>query len=448
MSDPRPTATTSTSTPAELTSAVRPVALLLLAYPLWWALGVQVPAWVVAAVPVVLWLAVNRRVVTLPPGYGVLLLFLGWVLVSALMLSTVRYVAAYGFRLALYASVVAMAVVVWNALDRGLPGRRVLTWLVALWAAAVLLAYPGILVDNLQFTSPFQALTRAVGLDDPFVTSLTHPEFSEYDGLYGSPRPSPLFAYTNDWGAAVGIGFPVVVHAFCAASRRRDRVLLAGLLVAAVPPVLVSLNRGCWVTIAVATGYVVVRRAATGDLRALGAVGGTVAGLAATIWFVEPVRRVLTARLEYANTSTRETLYQASWDLALRSPLFGWGAPQSSAGLADSNDVSIGTHGQLWTILVSQGIAGAVVFVVAVAAVWWHARPRDGRSADVWLHATGPALLVQIAFYEVLPVPLAVTLLALALTGVRRLHPTSPAAGATSAAPAVLHPRKVTAHHA
>jgi hypothetical protein len=140
---------------------------------------------------------------------------------------------------------------------------------------------------------------------------------------------------------------------------------------------------------------------------------------------VPQIHRVVTARFDYANTSTRETLYEASFRLASSSPLFGYGSPQSSAGLADSNDVSIGTHGQLWTILVSQGYVGAALFIAAVAVIWWRARPRHGGSPDVWLHAVGPVLLVQIAFYEVLPVPLTVALAALAVCGVnrRRLAP-------------------------
>lgn len=434
--------------PALLVRAVAPIGALLLGYPVWWALGIQIPLWVVAAVPVGLWLLVNRRSVVLPPGYGVLAVFIGWVLISGVMLSTPRYLAAYGFRLSLYLAVALMAVLVWNALARGLSARRVLLWLTALWAAAILLAYPGILFNNLQFTSPFEAITAAVGLDDPFVRSLTHPQFSEYDGLYGSPRPSALFAYTNDWGAAVGILFPVAVHMFLVAPRRVERALMGLLLVVAVPAIIVSLNRGSWISIAVAVGYVLVRRTVAGDLKVLGAVVGGALAVVGTVLAVEPLRRIITARFDYSNTSTRETLYGAAWDLALQSPLFGWGAPQSSAGLANSNDVSIGTHGQLWTILVSQGLVGTGLFLAAAGLIWWHARPRDARSPDVWLHATGVVLVVQLAFYEVLPVPLAVALFAMAVTGVRRLHPAAqPVPAPTGAADGTHRPRKVLVDH-
>lgn len=400
--------------------AALPLAALLVAYPLWWALGVQLPAWPVLAVPVAAWLLANRRTLGLPPGYGALGLFLGWVLVSALMLTTWRYAAAYTLRLLLYVAVAVFALFVWNALRRGLEPWRVTGWLTVLWGSAVLLALPGVAAANLEFTSPLQAILAGLGADDPFVVALTHPEFSEYDVLYGVPRPSPLFAYTNDWGAAIGILTPVAVHAWLTAPSARARLVLGALLGVSLVPILVSLNRGCWISIGVAVGYVLLRRAAVGRLQVLAGVSGC-ALLATALYFLVPeINRIVTARFDYANTSTRETLYEAAFRLAARSPLFGYGAPQSSQGLADSNDVSIGTHGQLWTILVSQGFVGAALFVFAIAAVWWHARPLSGRSHDVWLHATGLVLLVQIAFYEVLPVPLAVALFALAVSGYHR----------------------------
>lgn len=417
--------TPGSSQEALLNRAALPLGALFVGYPLWWGLGVQLPMWPVLAVPVAFWLLVNRTRIALPPGYGVLLLFLGWVLLSALMLTDVRYAASYLLRLSLYAAVFVFAIFAWNALNRGLEAHRLILWVAIFWGSIVVLSYPGILIDNLEFTSPFEWLLSHAGVHDPFVTALVHPEFSEYDRLYGVPRPSPLFAYTNDWGAAMGILTPVAVWACLSARRTVERLLLAGVLVASVVPIIVSVNRGCWISLAVGFGYVLVRRVAVGQVVALlGAAGALVFALGLYL-SVSDIHRVVDARFDYANTSTRETLYEASIRLASSSPLFGYGSPQSSAGLADSNDVSIGTHGQLWTILVSQGYVGAALFVAAAAAIWWCARPRDGASRDVWLHATGLVMVVQIAFYEVLPVPLTVSLLAMAVCGVnrRRLGP-------------------------
>jgi O-antigen ligase len=298
----------------------------------------------------------------------------------------------------------------------------VIAWLAVFWMSVVLLSFPGMLIDNLQFTSPFEWVLNAAGVHDPFVTALVHPEFSEYDRLYGVPRPSPLFAYTNDWGAAMGILTPVAIWACLSAERRRDRLVLSGVLVLSIVPIVVSVNRGCWISLGVAFGYVLLRRVVVGQLIVLVGSAGAVLFAFGLYLSVPDIHRVIDARFSYANTSTRETLYEASLRLASSSPLFGYGSPQSSAGLADSNDVSIGTHGQLWTILVSQGFVGAVLFLTAAIVIWWGARPRDGGSPDVWLHATGLVLVVQTAFYEILPVPLAVALIALAVSGVNRLR--------------------------
>lgn len=77
-----------------LDRAALPLAVLLVGYPVWWALGIQLPVWPVLAVPVATWLVVNRARIALPPGYGLLVLFVGWVGLSALMLTNVRYAYA------------------------------------------------------------------------------------------------------------------------------------------------------------------------------------------------------------------------------------------------------------------------------------------------------------------------------------------------------------------
>ncbi|GAA1917107.1 hypothetical protein GCM10009737_18220 [Nocardioides lentus] len=418
---------------AVVRTAARPLSALLLGYPLWWALGVQIPLWPVAALPLLAWMLVNRRQVALPPGYGVLLLLLGWMVVSGLMLSSARYAAAYSLRLTLYVSVAVMGVFVWNALHRGLERQRVLNWLLLVWGVAVVLALPGLFVAPLEFTSPFGAALRAVGINDPYITALTRPRLIEFDALYQTARPSALFPYTNDWGAAMGILTPVAVHGVVTARTTRRRVGLGLLLALSAAPILVSVNRGAWVSIGVAVAYVLVLRLLSGRPRVLLGVLAGAGVVLALVVSLPGLRDLLTNRFENSNVSTRETLYQASWGLALRSPVFGWGSPQSSEGLADSNNVSIGTHGQLWTTLVSQGIVGAALLLATVAAIWWHSRPARTTSPDLWLHATGVVLVVQTAFYDILPVPLATALFALAVcaAGRRTAAPAGPAPART-----------------
>src|SRR3954467_12772381 len=62
-----------------------PLTVLLVGYPLWWALGMGTLIVFVLCVPMVvqLWL---RRPVRVPPGFGIWLVFLIWVALSATML--------------------------------------------------------------------------------------------------------------------------------------------------------------------------------------------------------------------------------------------------------------------------------------------------------------------------------------------------------------------------
>src|SRR4051812_4558041 len=62
-----------------------PLTVLLVGYPLWWLLGMGTLIVFVLCVPMIvqLWL---RRPVRVPPGFGIWLLFLVWVALSATML--------------------------------------------------------------------------------------------------------------------------------------------------------------------------------------------------------------------------------------------------------------------------------------------------------------------------------------------------------------------------
>jgi len=400
--------------------------------PIWWALGIQRAASILVAIPLGLWLVMNRKKLELPFPLAVFGAFICWVLLSLIAVTTLRYGLAYGMRLAFYTAAFVIGLYTWNALRRGLNPRLLIWPIVALWGAAVVLSFPGLMHAGLGFPTPVEWMLHKAGIYNPFLSDSSHAQFSEWDQAYGTPRPSPLFAYTNEWGAAMGITTPIAVYAMLTTTHRRARLLVAGLLLLAAVPILSSLNRGCWISLAVAIGYVVIRKTCAGDLRPLVSVA-VVSVAVAGIIAASPLSELLTERMDNPNTSTRATLYSASVHLAMESPLVGYGAPQSSEGLADSNDVAIGTHGQIWTLLVSQGFVGAALFVLALICFVWFARPLRGSSPAVWLHAVGLVALVQLAFYEVVPDGLAITFVALAIcaTTAGRYAPT-PAPQSTS----------------
>src|SRR4029079_8489491 len=87
---------------------------------------------------------------------------------------------------------------------------------------------------------------------------------------------------------------------------------------------------------------------------------------------VTPIDEIVLTRLSKGyGDAHREQLYTDSSSSVRRSLILGCGARVLVEG-----DVSAGTHGQLWTIVVSQGIPGLVFFTGWLLWAWWKASRR------------------------------------------------------------------------
>ena len=361
------------------------------------------------------------------------LLFLGWVGTSALSVNGLDRLAAALYRGSCYAAAAVLLLLVLNTSERTLSTRSVVLGLTALWGSAVGLAFLGLLLPDFELRSPVEILLPGRVDSIPFVRALVHPRLAIHDPLIGTLRPTPLFPYTNNWGSAVAILTPIAVRTMLAARSRTVSVAMGLALVLSLVPIIVSINRGLWLSLTVGIGYVLVRLAARGRRWSAVASAGIVAVVLVAL-VGTPLGTLVQERLNAPNTSTRETLYSASLAAAQEAPVLGHGAPISSEGLEDSNDVSIGTHGQFWTVLVSQGYPGVALFVGYLLLMAW--RTRAVSDLDLWLHAPLVVLLVQLPVYDPLPAGLCVTFLCVALC-LRRLnlnqaHLPSSAAATTS----------------
>ncbi len=74
----------------------------------------------------------------------------------------------------------------------------------------------------------------------------------------------------------------------------------------------------------------------------------------------------------------------------------------------------IGSQGQLWTVLYSNGVPAAIFFIGFFVAVLWQTRRARGM-AGLWLHPVPVVALPQIVVYGWLPVELQVVMVAAAL---------------------------------
>ena len=393
-------------------AAAWPVYALFAGYPLWWALGLQAFIWPLAAVPMALAL-LRRRSVSVPRGAGFLLLFLVWMLLSATQLESARQLVAFGYRASLYFSAAILLVFLVNLPARAVDVSRLAQAAGWMWVASIVGAYVGLLLPGAAFATPLElALPQAIS-QQPFVNSLVHNEWSSTTTLLGYTiaRPKALFNYTNGWGANVALLTPLAVYSLHVVRKRWWRVMVLVLLAASVVPIIISINRGLWLSLVVAGAYMGLRAAGRGRIRlllgVLLAAGATLALVALT-----PLSTIVSDRAEVANLDGRTHLYNAAFDAALNAPVLGYGAPLPSDNLDLTAGASVGTHGQLWTLLVSQGFVGLVLFVGFLVATLFYTR-RVSRHA-LWAHTVLVVALFQLPFYNSLPVALHVVVLAAA----------------------------------
>jgi polysaccharide biosynthesis protein PslJ len=388
------------------------VLLVLWFYPLWWLLGVNAFTWLLLPVPIGVWLVNRRRPLVIPRGMGLWLLFLGWVVLSATALQGVDRIAAATYRGACYLAAGMLLIWVVNTRDVRASTRTLTRALTGLWLWSIGLSIIGLLLPGLGTTSLAERVLPAGITHVTFVHALIHPQLSSRDPLIGVVRPRPLFDYTNNWGSGIGLLTPIAVYTMLDTKAKRLRLLLGAALAISVIPIVISIDRGLWVSIGVAVFYVMARMAFRGNVRVIAVLLAMIAAIALAI-FVTPLGNVINERLHASNTSTRQTLYSAAIADSKKSPVIGYGSPVSSAGLFNSNDVSVGTHGQLWTVLVSQGYPGTVFFVgflLVMIARTWRASNRG-----LWLQAVPVVAVAQLPFYDPLPLGLCVTFLCIGL---------------------------------
>ena len=376
-----------------------PIYAMFYGYPLWWLLGLQAFIWPILSAPMLFYL-LRSRSVRAPRGFGLWLAFILWMMASAVQLDSPHRYLSFAYRGALYLSATITLLYLFSIFDR-LSLRRLALPVGFLCAAVIVGGYLAYLLPHTQFRSPLEVALPHRIANNAFIYSLVRIRFADVTHLLGFsiPRSMALFNYTNEWGSNVAILVPLGVYAVAHVRRRLWRVCLQVLLVASVVPIITSINRGLWLSLAVGVLYVIVRLGLRGRVRLLAGTLLVVAVAMAAIVFT-PLANVVTARFHHTNTQARASLYQQATDSVLSSPILGHGAPLANE--ETTSGPSVGTHGQLWTLLVSQGVPGAALFIgfyVAILLSTWRVSSRG-----LWAHAAIVVALAQLPFYNLLPV--------------------------------------------
>jgi len=381
--------------------------------PVFWVIGLGYFTFAIAGAAMGVGLLLMRPI-RVPKGFGLWLLFIGWMLISALTLDqTVNRYLSFTVRAVIYLGATTTFLYIYNIPKRYLPTARVLGVLGGIFLfVAIVGGYVGLIVGEVRYNSPFsQALPASIRTNE-FANNVFRPPFAQTQDFLGFPinRPAFPFSFTNDWAASLA---PLIFAAIAAAGHlQRGRRLVVPIALLAVVPMAISANRALWMTIVLAVIYVVARRASAGQLL-LAVRVLLVTVFAAALILVSPLGEIVSARATSEHSvESRGDIYTDVLERVPDSPLLGFGAP-----LANPQPFrpAIGTHGAFWTSLFSQGIPGAIFYM----GFWISMTVTTGRNVrnqeHLLLHLAIATSLPTAFFYDHLPAALPVMMICAAL---------------------------------
>ncbi len=413
-----------------------PLTLLFGGLFVWWFLGMSGFVQFLFAIPMVMTLAVRGRV-RIPRWFGIWLIFLGLMFASVLMLKVfpsqfgIDNLLSWGWRMTLYVGATVTFLYVYNTPREELPARKLINILAGFWVLTVLGGLMGMALPNHTWNSLMEKLMPHRFLSNAFVKALVVPQTTggkAFPGL-GIYRVKAPFIYTNQWGSAFALTLPFALAVVTETRSKATRNIFLGLLVLGFIPLVFSLDRGSWLSSAVAVVYGVLRmlQSGRGKSRRMAKAASSLmlAGLVVVgLILLSPLGHDILTRTQngYGDTH-RAILYSNSLELAVKSPILGYGSPVS-LNVVDPNappGPSIGTHGSLWTVLTSNGIPAVVFFyfwfIYAFLKTIRRITGEGGRNAEAyfWCHVSILAAVVQIPYYELLPWGLPIVMIAIAV---------------------------------
>ncbi len=358
-----------------------PLTALLVGFPVLWLLGLSGVALQVAAVPMALQL-LRRGRTRVPRGFGVWLLFLLCSAAGALVLgvdpagtvpdSASSRLIGFGVRESGFLAATVLLLYVGNLSEDELPERRILHGLSMLFTWTVLGGVLALVRPDLSFKSPMELLLPHSMTAVPYVSHLVHPAFAQVQDFGGDPLPRPAapFPYTNSWGFQIVL-LSIWFALRTARVRGRRRAVRVLILATALVTVVCSVNRGAWLGLALAVVALCVGMARRGRTLPVLALLATLA-VTATVLVASPLGAVVDTRLANGNSDQIRTFTsKRAVDLALRSPVVGYGSTRSAIGSPTSiavgksaecptcGNVPIGINGYVFTLLDEHRIRSA-----------------------------------------------------------------------------------------
>lgn len=363
-----------------------PLTATLAGFPIWWVLGISNFIGHIAAIVMILELARMRRI-RLPRTIGVWLLFLLWVVAGVLVLqvaapfavpstSSDRYFT-FAYRFGWYLAGTVALLYIGNMRDL-LSSTRIARAAAAMFITIVAGGWLGVLAPNAGFQSLMEILLPARVASNEFVSFLIHPQIVQNyaQAVAEYARPSAPFGFANIWGLNFASFLPFFLFAWFGRDAGWRRKLGPLVLLLALVPAVLSLNRGMWLAVGAMAVVVGVRSALRGHIRSLAVLASGMV-LALGLVLVTPLGSQVVNRLENPQSAqTRSKVAYTTLASVLEgSPVIGFGSTRDPANAfysvagGDSPNCpecappALGTQGHLWLVLYSQGVVGIALFL-------------------------------------------------------------------------------------
>lgn len=387
------------------------------AYPLWWALGLGELIWPAAGLLMAIGL-LRAGKASAPLSFGLFIAFVLVVTASGIMLEAPIDILAWSIRLAQYASVGLIVPYVLTFRDAVSP-RLMIRALGFFWLGIVAGGWLGLLLGDFSFTSPFALILPAGIESNELVGAVVNPSFADIETFLGYEirRPKAPFTYTNGWGSAAGILAPFILLDAKHGIGLRKRTARISLAVAVVP-IIVSVNRGLWLSLIIAGAYAALIFVGRGQGRA---VLQLLMGALVVLVFVaaSPLGDLFVDRLNTGHSDAqRSSLVTDTIAEIPNSPFIGFGGPRA----VSEGGPPLGSHGQMWIVLFSHGVLGALTYFGFMLAMYARTQ-RFTSEVGLWAHVVVFTSIVQALFYGHVPQQLGIIMAVIAIGLIDRHHP-------------------------
>ncbi len=375
-----------------------PMAFMIAGYPAWFLLGLTGFTWVIFALPMAASL-IRRRNLVAPRGFVLYLVFLCWMLGSAVQVDGLARMSGFVLRAGYYVSAAVFCLYVLNG-GRTVTVERVVRWFTYLYMSVIFGGYLAFILGDFTYLAPAGWFLPGALIENELIRALVNPTFAQVQDFIGFPVPRPTapFQYTNGWGASTALLTPFAMVAMSDERIGMNRSLVRFTLFASVVPIVVSMNRGLWLSLGVGFLYVAFRSGIAGQRKLLGAMLAGFIGLGAVFVFT-PLGDLVSERLATGHSDEdRGDLATGAIAGAIESPLLGFGSPRTLV----EGKLPIGTHGQAWNLMFSHGFPAFFSYVGFMAMLAWNSK-KLVEPRGVWLHTVVIIGLVQMPFYLHLP---------------------------------------------